>query len=89
MVVCQFGTLRRAKVVRIEGGMGLCMVELRYVSAIQPAPELLGLLCDVIAGPWGNACKAGIQWVKLQSKRSFDGWMGDKHYQVGPRALNC
>ena len=58
---------------RIEGGMGLCMVELRYISGIQPALESLGAPCDVIAEPWGGTRKAGIQWVNLQSKRSFDG----------------
>ena len=73
MVVCQTGTFQRVKCVRIEGGMGLCMVELRYISGIQPALESLGAPCDVIAEPWGGTRKAGIQWVNLQSKRSFDG----------------
>ena len=74
MVACRTGILRKAKLVRIEGGMGLCMVELRYISGIQPALEPLGALCDVIAEPWDDTCKAGMQWVNLQSKRSFGGY---------------
>ena len=74
LVVCRTGTIRRVKCVRIEGGMGLCFVELRYIADILPVIRELEELTEMIAEPWKDTHTAGMQWINLQSTRSYGGY---------------
>ena len=49
MVVCHTGAIRPVKCVRIEGGMGLCFLELRYIAGILPVIKELEELSEMIS----------------------------------------
>ena len=74
LVVCRTGTTRKVKCVRIEGGVGLCFVELRYIADILPVTRELEGLTEMIAEPWKDTHTAGVQWINLQSTRSYGGY---------------